>query len=94
MAERKQRRSTTIRDKHRRAIASGKPPCALCGKPIDYSLVYPHEQSYVVDHVVPLDAGGPDVLDNKQPAHRGCNSAKGARTIAPVMRLTPGLNRP
>lgn len=32
------RRNTTIRDRHRQAIAKGKPPCALCGKPIDYTL--------------------------------------------------------
>ena len=88
------KRSTTIRDKHRAAIARSRPPCSLCGNPIDYSLIYPHEQSYVVDHVIPLDAGGTDTIDNKQPAHRACNSAKGARLIPPTMRLTPGLNRP
>lgn len=40
------RRNTTIRDRHRKAIAAGQPPCALCGDPIDYTLtVIPGEHS-------------------------------------------------
>ena len=32
--------------------------------------------AYVVDHILPLSAGGPDTIDNKQPAHRVCNRQK------------------
>lgn len=31
------------------------------------------------DHIIPLSAGGPDVRENWQPAHLGCNSSKGSR---------------
>lgn len=87
-------RSTTVRDRHRKQIARDRPPCALCGEPIDYELRYPHERSYVVDHIVPLHTGGTDTLDNKQPAHRACNSAKGARAVAPVMKRSGALRPP
>lgn len=72
-------RNTTTRDQHRAVIRRGKPDCALCGGPIDYSLRYPHLDSFVVDHIVPLNKGGTDTLDNKQPAHSRCNRAKSDR---------------
>lgn len=82
-------RNTTVRDRHRRAIARTKPPCGICGHEIDYALRYPDLMSYVVDHVVPL---GPDptperiaaldVLSNKQAAHNTCNRAKSDRQDA------------
>jgi len=31
-------RRTSIRDRHRKIIAKGRPPCAICGQPIDYTL--------------------------------------------------------
>ena len=38
------KRNTAFRDKHRATIAKGRPPCALCGEPIDYTLtVLPNE---------------------------------------------------
>ena len=69
-------RNTTIRDRHRKAIARTKPPCALCGDPIDYTLRYPDPMSYVVDHIVPVIKGGADALENKAAAHAGCNWEK------------------
>jgi 5-methylcytosine-specific restriction endonuclease McrA len=69
-------RNTTTRDRHRRAIARTKPPCALCGDPIDYSLKYPDPMSYVVDHIHPWKHDGPDDLSNKQAAHNTCNRQK------------------
>ena len=69
-------RSTTVRDRHRRAIARGKPPCAICGNPIDYDAHHHDPLSFTVDHIIPWSKGGADTLDNKQPAHRGCNRAK------------------
>jgi len=88
-------RNTATRDRHRAAIARGKPDCALCHQPIDYSLKYPELGAYVVDHITPL---GPspspermaelDVIGNKQPAHNKCNRAKwdrvGSATVARV----------
>lgn len=33
------------------------------------------------DHVVPLSRGGTDDIENLQPLHRACNSAKGTRVV-------------
>lgn len=53
-------------------------PCAICGKPIDYSLPAGHPMSYELDEIVPVSKGG-DPLDmlNVQPSHRVCNERKG-----------------
>ena len=69
-------RSTTQRDRDRRAIARTKPPCGICEGEIDYTLPHTDPKSYVVDHVIPIGKGGLDVLDNKQAAHRDCNRLK------------------
>lgn len=55
-------------------------PCAICGKPIDYSLPAGHPMSYELDEILPVALGG-DPLDasNVQPAHRICNERKGSR---------------
>ena len=72
-------RNTTTRDRHRRVIARMKPPCGICGEPIDYSLHYLDPMAYTVDHIIPLAKGGSDELDNKQAAHRDCNRGKSDR---------------
>src|SRR5690349_10907709 len=76
-------RNTTTRDRHRAAIARGKPDCALCFEPIDYTLKYPDPMSFVVDHIIPLGKNPTperiaalDVISNKQAAHNTCNRAK------------------
>ena len=81
-------RNTATRDRHRSVIARGKPDCALCGSPIDYSLKYPHPKSFVVDHIYPRALGGPDTLENKQPACADCNWAKAAK-VADEMAGAP-----
>ena len=72
------KRSTTRRDRHRRILAQGHPPCAICGEPIDYEAPFGDPRSFVADHIVPVARGGADTLDNKQPAHFKCNGDKGA----------------
>lgn len=70
-------RNTTIRDRHRRAIARTKPPCHICGGPIDYGIQdHLDPRSFVIDHVTPLNKGGTDTIDNVAAAHRACNRAK------------------
>lgn len=64
-------RSTTIRDRHRKAIARTKPPCGICGREIDYTITdHLDPAAYVVDHIIPWAKGGLDELANKQAAHR------------------------
>ena len=83
-------RNTHTRDRNRRAIQRGHhdcgsqyhdcgqrfPPCGICGEPIDYTLPHLDPWEFVVDHVVPVIAGGPDTLQNSQAAHRCCNRDK------------------
>lgn len=77
-------RNTTTRDRHRRTIARTKPDCGICGNPIDYTAPHLDPGEYVVDHIVPLNRGGDDILDNKQAAHRACNRAKSDKVPVPV----------
>lgn len=53
---------------YRAAVRGGL--CHLCGEP----------DADTLDHVIPLIAGGTNHYSNLRPAHRACNSSKGART--------------
>lgn len=69
---------TTLRREQRQ-------PCWLCDQPIDYTLRYPHPESFSADHVVPVEAR-PDlalVYSNLRQAHLSCNKERGARLPAP-----------
>ena len=56
------------------------PICHLCGKMIDMSLHWNDEWAWTIDHIIPLAEGGaPESLENAAPAHRICNSIKGAK---------------
>ena len=88
---RRRHRNTTRRDHDRRRISRGRPACALCGLPIDYTLPHLDPGAFVVDHIIPLSRGGPDTLANKQPAHRSCNAAKKDNLHAPIIRRSNTL---
>lgn len=87
-------RNTATRDRHRRTLARTRPPCGICGGPIDYDLPSDNPRAFVVDHRVPLALGGPDALGNKQAAHRDCNRTKGAKLNADIIRRSPSIRRP
>lgn len=62
------------RDKIRKRIAARGEPCAICGKPIDYSLPAGDEYAFEVDEIVPVrDGGNPLDIRNCRPTHRKCN---------------------
>ena len=84
-------RNTAQRDRDRARIKATKAACAICGREIDYTLRADDPMSFVVDHVIPLAKGGPDRIENKQAAHRTCNSTKRARLVAPIVRRSGSL---
>lgn len=45
--------------------------CHLCGKP----------GANTIDHIIPRALGGTDELDNLRPAHKRCNSSRGAMPL-------------
>lgn len=86
------RRDTTQRFRDRARLAKAKAPCALCGKPIDYTLRWPDPMCFVADHKDPLARGGADNIANKQALHALCNAKKGAKAFAPdIIRRSGAL---
>lgn len=78
----------TARENLRKRVRAMGLPCAICGKPIDYSLDFitdpntgkkrPHPMRYELDEIVPVSKGGSPIdPDNVQPTHRRCNRMKG-----------------
>jgi len=82
------RRSTTLRDRHRKIIAADQPPCHLCGKPIDYQANHLDPLSFTIDHITPISRGGTDTLDNAAAAHRKCNRDKSNKIPIDVTFVT------
>ena len=87
-------RHTTRRNRHRRTIAQGQPPCHLCGQEINYDAEsHLDPESFTIDHIIPIAQGGADVIDNLAACHRRCNRAKGdgrngRKTFRPVAYIT------
>jgi 5-methylcytosine-specific restriction endonuclease McrA len=68
---------------------AGRCVCAICGHPINLLLHHEHPMSFTVDHIIPRSLGGPDTLDNARPAHRRCNSQRGADvTYQPALKTS------
>jgi 5-methylcytosine-specific restriction endonuclease McrA len=59
--------------------------CWLCGQPINYEAGRQDDDSFTVDHIVPLSIAPDRAEDytNFAAAHRRCNSARGARDPRP-----------
>lgn len=69
-------------DKNKKKIYATQTICAICGKPVDFKLKFPHPMSATVDHIIPVSKGGhPSDIDNLQLAHLKCNRAKSDKTI-------------
>ena len=80
-------------------------PCAICGRPIDYSLGMvvdpitgrrrPHPMSFVVDEILPVSLGGsPTELSNTRPAHWVCNARRGDGRRTPKAPTKEALPQP
>lgn len=63
--------------------------CGICGWPVSLQEEWPSLRALVIDHRVPLSAGGQHSLTNLQPAHRECNLAKGERRDPDFWALRP-----
>ena len=64
-------------ERNKKKILATQSVCALCGKPVDKGLRYPHPLAASVDHIIPVNKGGhPSDLDNLQLAHWTCNRQK------------------
>ncbi len=77
-------RYQVARTRYRAECEKIRAPCWLDGQPIDYSLRYPHPDSWTLDHKIPVAAplhGQRYQLDpgNFRPAHLHCNRARGDR---------------
>lgn len=69
-------------DKNKKRIYATQTVCGICGKPVDFSLKYPHPLSPSIDHIIPISKGGhPSDIDNLQLAHRCCNRQKSDKLI-------------
>ena len=74
-------------EKNKKRIFATQSVCAICGKPVDFNLKYPHPLSPTIDHIIPLAKGGhPSDIDNLQLAHRCCNRAKSDKLVPKEMK--------
>lgn len=64
-------------EKNKKKILATQTVCGICGKPVDFSLKYPHPLAPCIDHIIPIAKGGhPSDIDNLQLAHWTCNRQK------------------
>lgn len=64
-------------ERNKKKIYASRTVCGICGKPVDFSIKYPHPLSPCIDHIIPVDKGGhPSDIDNLQLAHWTCNRQK------------------
>lgn len=64
-------------ERNKKRIYATQTVCGICGKPVDFSLKYPHPMSPCIDHIIPIAKGGhPSDIDNLQLAHWCCNRKK------------------
>lgn len=75
----------------RQKILKTQTVCGICGKPVDFSLKYPHPLSPTVDHIIPISKGGhPSDINNLQLAHRCCNRQKSDKLIDATRYVSEG----
>lgn len=69
-------------DNNKKKIYATQTVCGICGKPVDFTLKYPHPLSPCIDHIIPVAKGGhPSDIDNLQLAHWTCNRQKSDKLV-------------
>ena len=64
-------------------------PCWLCGRPFPWDVDQAtHPLSFTADHLLPISKGG-RMTGALRPAHRACNSRRGAGDRAKRQPLAP-----
>ena len=61
--------------------------CHLCRRPVDLALNGNDRMGPTIDHLIPVSAGGDDVISNVRLAHRSCNCSRGARGSVQLLLL-------
>ena len=75
-------------ERHKKKIYATQSVCGICGKPVDFSLKYPHPLSACIDHIIPIAKGGhPSDIANLQLAHWCCNRQKSDKLFAGKTQL-------
>ena len=70
-------------ERNKKRIYATQTVCGICGKPVDFSLKYPHPLSPCIDHIIPIAKGGhPSDIENLQLAHWCCNRQKSDKLLA------------
>ena len=78
-------------ESNKKRIYATQSVCGICGKPVDFSLKFPHPLSPCIDHIIPVSKGGhPSVLANLQLAHMACNRLKSDK-LTPAREVSTGI---
>ena len=86
--------SSTARDKLKKIVFDGEPPCYLCGKDIDYSLPKGFKGSPEMDDIIPVSRGGnPLDPENLRAVHKLCNQKRGNLPAEVAQRIERANNR-
>lgn len=78
--------------RNRAAIVKAGGNCGICGRPVDTSLTWPDPLSPSADHKVAYANGGNDSRSNLRLVHLGCNSSRGKRDAAPIIKRSASLD--
>lgn len=81
-------------EKNKKKIYATQTVCGICGKPVDFSLKYPHPLSPCIDHIIPIAKGGhPSDLENMQIGTLDVQQAEERQVDRQKRRKASGIDR-